>query len=83
MRVKAERPTGRSTGEGMVYGPHMRKNPREEKAIKFLEDARNNKQNIPTDLLLEDEIIWLNENRNDRLACAEYIREKLQGGGIG
>ena len=65
------------------YGPHMMKNYRAERAIRFLEDPQNAKKTIPSGLLLEDEIAWLREKENDRLACAEYIRESLQGGVIG
>lgn len=65
----------------ITYGPHMMKNLRAEQAISFLEDPNNSDKPVPKDLLLKDEIIWLQQY--GRIACAQYIREGLQGGNIG
>ena len=65
----------------IIYGPHMMKNLRAERAIKFLEDLSNDDKPIPEGLLREDETIWL--QKHGRSACAKYIREGLQGGVIG
>ena len=73
MRVEVERP--------IVYGPHMMKDTRAEKAIRFLEDPQNADKPIPPGLLLEDELDYL--TKYGRLACAKLLREDLQGGIIG
>lgn len=52
-----------------------------EQAIRFLEDESNKDKPIPEGLLREDEMIWL--QGHGRVACAQYIREGLQGGIIG